>query len=340
MKIKHGIIAIIIIALFLIAIFTINQNEKTRVIIIFHAGSLSIPFDELSKEFEKKYGIEARREAAGSIATIKKVTELGKRADIVASADHILIEKMMEPKYAKYCIQFATNRIVIAYTEKSKYSYEINESNWYKIMERRGVRFGFSDPNKDPCGYRAMMVIQLASLYYNDSIFENLIEKNTPIRKEKQGENYTIIVPDSSNLASNYKIMIRPMEIDLMAALETNEIDYLFIYKSVAMQHASSGVKYIELPSYMDLSSPEMMNYYRKVSVKLADGREIKAAPIIYGITIPENAEHEKYAIEFLKFLLSPDGQQILKENGLTPLNPAICDHKDLLPESIKQYVE
>lgn len=337
-KISKYAIAFLLLTILITAAF-LSSTPKKRMV-IYHAGSLSIPFASISSEFEKEYGIHVRRQAAGSVATIKKVTELGKKADIVASADYSLIQSMMEPEYADYCIQFATNSMVIAYTDKSAYHSEINESNWFKIMERKGVRFGFSDPNKDPCGYRAMMVIQLASMYYNETIFHELIEKNSAIKLKEENNSYIINVPDSEELSSDEKIMIRPMEVDLMASLEAGEIDYLFIYESVAKQHAVSGVKYIHLPDSIDLSNPDMEENYSHVYVRKGDGKLIKAKPIVYGITIPKNAEHKEYAIKFLQFLLGEKGRKILYENGQIPLQPAICDHKDLVPDAIKPYIK
>ncbi|HHO56935.1 MAG TPA: extracellular solute-binding protein, partial [Thermoplasmatales archaeon] len=211
----------------------------------------------------------------------------------------------------------------------------------YRILMKNDVRFGFSNPNKDPCGYRTMMVIQLAEIYYkNGSIFDELIEKNTPIKCEEEGENYTIYVPDSMQLSSNDRVMLRDMEVDLMAALETGEIDYLFIYGSVATQHAPSGVKFVELPPEIDLSGIAYKDLYTRVKIVLHDGRVIKAKPIVYGVTIPSNAEHPDMAVEFLKMLLGEEGQKILEDNGQIPITPAICKNKDLLPPSLKPYVE
>lgn len=340
MQARYILVLTTIIIAILIIIVLLNRNEEES-IKIFHAGSLSIPFDDLAKEFEKEYRIKVYREAAGSVSTIKKITNLRKHADIVASADYTLIEDMMEPDYSDYCIQFATNSIVIAYTDESRYNKEINRDNWYEILGRNGVRFGFSDPNKDPCGYRTMMVLQLASIYYhNEMIFDDLIEKNTPIKNNYTNNSYIVYIPDSSSLISNEKIMIRPMEIDLMAALESNEIDYLFIYESVARQHAVSGVRYITLGDAIDLSNPERLDDYNKVTIEMIDGREITAKPIVYGITIPKNAEHKDYAVKFIELLLGEKGREILIKNGQKPLQPAICDHKDLLPDSIKPYVK
>ena len=336
--------AIVFIAFFvsIISALILLHQEKKESIVVLHAGSLSIPFSELEEKFEKKYSVDVRREAAGSVATIKKVTELGKRADLVASADYTLIEDMMEKHgYANYCIEFAKNSIIIAYTDKSLYSSEINSSNWYEILAKKNVRFGFSNPNKDPCGYRTMMVIQLAEIYYNnEGIFEELIEGNTPITCEENNGNYTIHVPDSTQLSSTNKIMLRDMEVDLMAALEAGEIDYLFIYRSVAIQHAPSGVKFIELPPQIDLSELEYEPLYEKVEVLSSDGEKIKAKPIVYGVTIPTNAENEEMAIEFLKMLLGEEEKQVFIENGQLPISPAICDNKDFLPPALKPYVK
>ena len=49
-------------------------------------------------------------EASGSVTAIRKVTQLGKKASIVASADYTLIPEMMFPEYAEWYIIFATNQ--------------------------------------------------------------------------------------------------------------------------------------------------------------------------------------------------------------------------------------
>ena len=61
-------------------------------------------------------------EPAGSLVCARKITELKKPCDIIASADYFVINELLIPEYTKWSVRFATNEIVIAYSEKSKYS--------------------------------------------------------------------------------------------------------------------------------------------------------------------------------------------------------------------------
>ena len=308
---------------------------------VFHAGSLGEPFQELEAEFEAQHpGVDVQREAAGSAQSIKKITELGKKADVLASADYALIPSMMMPKYADWYAAFARNQMIIAYTNKSKYSNEINTNNWYEILRRPDVNFGFSNPNDDPAGYRAQMVTQLAETFYNDSkIYDDLIQNNTNITATAE-ENGTVLinVPPSEAISPNTsKIMLRSAEVDLSSALETGEIDYLYIYRSVAEQRS---FKYVELPPQIDLGSVEYAGNYSKVQVQVANGDVNTGSPIVYGVTIPTNAENPKLATEFVKLLLDKPGQQIFIKNGQPPIVPAIAEGKDKMPAELQAFVK
>ncbi len=305
---------------------------------IFHAGSLSVPFKELEAKFEEKYNIDVKREAAGSVTTTRKVTDAGKIADVVAVADYTLIPTLMFDEYADWYGRFAKNQMVIAYTEQSEYSEEINSENWYKILEKDGVSFGISDPNQDPCGYRSQMVIELAENYYgNDQIFENLIEANSDIKDNETENSKMVIMPGSSEANPNDKIMLRPKETDLVSGLETGEIDYFFIYRSVAQQH---GFDFVQLPSEIDLSSVEYAVNYKSAKVKRASGEVAVGKPIVYGITIPKNSENPEMASKFVEFVLSETGDEVMQTNGQPHISPAVVNNKKNTPDALSDLVE
>jgi molybdate/tungstate transport system substrate-binding protein len=284
---------------------------------IFHAGSLTIPFAQVSEEFNKLYpDVEILSEGAGSQTTIRKHTELGRECGVIGSADYTIIPELMFPEYADWYITFACNRMVIAYTDKSRFADDINQNNWYQILQSEGVKYGRADPNQDPCGYRALMVWQLAEDFYHvPGLYGKLYGADGDI--------------------------MRPKSVDLIALLESGDLDYAFEYSSVAAQHK---LNFIDLPPQIDLSSDEFKDYYAKAEVKVAGKKPgefltIKGKPIVYGVTIPKNFPRQEIAIAWVDFLLSPQGQAIMEASGQPPITPATND-KSKLPDRLTSYIE
>jgi len=307
---------------FLICILLIVGCGEEEKLIIFHAGSLSKPMEDLSTAFKKRHpNVEIQREASGSLVAARKVSELGREADVVAVADYRVIKHILMPDHADWYVKFAGNRIVIAYTERSRYGDRINSENWYEILSRKDVRFGRSDPNMDPCGYRTLMVWQLADIYYKDklggkSIYKSLME-NCPPSNIRQGS------------------------VELLPQLESLDLDYAFEYLSVAKQHR---LKYVELPREIDLSDPDMEEFYAQAKVRITGKRPgefitVEGAPIVYGVTIPKGAPHFDLAVQFVDLMLSDEGRSIMDKNGQPPIHPAVAVGISKMPPRLRKYV-
>ncbi|WP_148883866.1 tungstate ABC transporter substrate-binding protein WtpA [Thermococcus aciditolerans] len=338
-----GIALIALLVLSVIAAGCINGSEnsglKEATLVVFHAGSLSIPFQQLEKEFsdyaEKNLGYKVtfQDEASGSVAAVRKVTDLGKKADVVGVADYTLIPQLMVPNYTDFYVIFATNEIVIAFTEESKYADEMkaHPEKWYEILARDDVSFGFSDPNQDPCGYRSVMVMKLADYYYDKPIFETLVERNTNIYF-----NGSMVVAPKDIQIKNDRVVIRPKETDLTALVESGSLDYFFIYKSVAEQH---NLSYITLPNEINLKDFNKADFYGKVSIYIGStGKVIKAKPIVYGVTVPKDAPNSELAMEFLKYLLGENGRRVFQENHQDFIWPPVAFGN--VPDEIKPLVK
>ncbi len=302
--------------LFVLSGCTNSARVKQRELIIFHAGSLSVPFTELKQQYEKQNpGVRVLLEPAGSLVCARKITELKKPCDIMASADYFVINQLLIPEYTDWSIRFATNEIVIAYTEKAAYSGEITADNWIDVLQKEDVIYGRADPDNDPCGYRTIMTFLLAEKYYNrKGISDSFVLKN--------------------------KDFVRPKEVDLIALMEANAIDYMFQYKSVAIQH---GLKFIELPDEINLGNPSMSQLYGSVYVDVVGNKpgttmRVTGEFINYSLTILEDAPHSKDALDFVSFLLSKEGMDVFRKNGQEPMIPYYTDQPAKIPALLLKY--
>jgi molybdate/tungstate transport system substrate-binding protein len=296
-----------------------TETEMSGTLQIFNAGSLTAPFEQISEEFNKIHpDVEILAEAAGSATTIRKVTELGKECGVIGSADYLLIPELMFPDYADWYIIFASNEMCICYTDQSQFANEINGNNWYEILQREGVTYGRSDPDQDPCGYRTLMVWQLAEKHYSAAagLYDSLYEA--------AGD------------------LMRPKSVDLIALLQSGDLDYAFEYSSVAQQQ---NLEYVELPPEINLSDVDFEDFYAQAEVEIA-GTEPGATivmvgkPIVYGVTIPKNFPRQELAIAWVDFLLSDKGMDIMAANYQTPIIPAKTNDASKLPESLSKYVK
>ncbi len=268
-------------------------------LVVFNAGSLARPIRAALDSFAAAQGITTEQESAGSLETARKLTELGKIPDIVALADEHVIPALLMPDHATWYVRFARNRMVVAYTDRSRYASEINADNWHEVLIRSDVQVARADPNLDPNGYRTLLTWQLAERFYNEPQLSARLLAAAPDRN------------------------VRPNEAALVALLEAGEMDYIWSYESMAR---NSGFRYVQLPPAVDLSSLADSAQYAAATVKvtgrsLGDTIVIRGQPIVYAFTIPRAAPHPELAARFAAWLLSADGKRVLRAQMLDVLD-------------------
>jgi molybdate/tungstate transport system substrate-binding protein len=248
--------------------------------------------------------------------------------------------------YATWHLQFATNRLGIAYTPQSAYAGEITADNWYEVVARPDVLLGLSDPRFDACGYRGLMAAKLSEAYYgNDAILHDLFGSrfSPTIRVEARDGVETILVPETLRPKDDSGLVVRGSSVRLLGLLESGDLDYAFEYESVSRQH---GLEFLPLPPEIDLSDEARAADYARVSVSLDYQRfasvkpEFVGGPIVYGVTIPFNTPHPELAAEFLRFLVGPEGQAVMARNQQPMVVPPIADNVEAVPGSLKELVE
>ena len=154
------------------------------------------------------------------------MTELGRTPDALMLVDEDVIAGLM-PTHIDWYVRFATNQIVVAYTDRSKAANTINSENWWHALLRPGVTIGRADPDVAPAGRRALALLRRAETYYHERGLGDRLLAQAKLR------------------------YVRPNATELAALLETGEVDYILDYESVARQY---GFKFISLPE--DLAEP------------------------------------------------------------------------------------
>jgi molybdate/tungstate transport system substrate-binding protein len=282
-------------------------------LIVFGAGTLSTPFTaELAAFGKQNPGVTIHSQFGASGDMVKHITQLDQPADVLGVADYSLIPKLMSDPakpHAAWYLGFVSNQITFAYTSHSKGAAQLTPANWYKVLAEPGVRIGRSNPAADPSGYQILQMLQLAQGYYHDPTLAASVLKNSP---------------DSS---------VAETETSLLAALQSGQIDYLAIYRSSALEQ---HLKYIALPAQINLSDQAMAAAYAKVTIHAGSLGARTARPIIYGLTIPSTAPDAALGQKFISFVLSGQGQAIMRGNGFVVISPALASGQAKVPAPLQ----
>lgn len=268
---------------------------------VFNAGSLAVPFHRLLQAFAVRYpGVEPAQENSGSLAAVRKLTELDRIPDVLAVADYALIPDLLIPRYTTWYATFATNSLTLVYTDRSNGAREITPQNWFRVLQHPEVRWGYADPALDPAGYRTRMAFQLAERHYGEAGLARRLS------------------------AAAHPRYMRGKSADLVALIQLGELDYAWTYTSLARLH---GLRLVPLPSEVSLGEPALAEWYGTASVRLPgatlagkDSVEFRGRPISYALTVPRHAPHPEAAVAFVQFVASAEGRAILEAANLTAL--------------------
>ncbi|MEW2506236.1 extracellular solute-binding protein [Amycolatopsis sp. NPDC047767] len=284
----------------------------TGTLIVNGAGTLAKPFTAMIAAFKAENpGVTVQSRFAGSVEVVRGITELHNPVDVLGVADYSLIpSKMYGTQFANWYVGFASNRITFAYTDQSKGAAGLTADNWFQVLAQPGVRIGRSNPDTDPSGYQTLQMLALAQNHYHQPNLSAAVLANSP--------------PET----------MVGTETQLLPAVSTGQIDYLGIYRSDALQH---HLRFLDLPSQIDLSDPAQAAAYATVSVPTSSGPRT-GKPIVYALTVPTNAPNATAGLRFVEFVLSPAGQKIMSDNGFTVVNPAVAGVADgaQVPASVR----
>jgi len=189
--------------------------------VVFVAASLNNAFRAEFDSFTARTGTVVLMESGASVEHARKITDLGRVPDLIVLADEDIFPRLLAPRHVTWWATFARNRMVVAYTDRSRLHDSITAGNWYEIVTRPGVEVGRSDPKIAPVGYHALEVFTLAERRYARPGLEKRLLASAPPKN------------------------IRGNAADLAALLAAGELDYIYEYESVAR---ANGFRFVQLP--------------------------------------------------------------------------------------------
>lgn len=272
------------------------RKPRPDTLVVYTAASLATPLRAALDTFARRTGAVVQVEHGASLELARRITDLRRIPDVIALADHEVFPELLMPGHVSWYATFARNRMVIAYTDRSRHAAEAASEDWRALLMRDDVLVGRTDPVLAPAGYRALLVYALAESFYRDSGLARRLSSRTP--------------PE----------LLRGNAAELAALLSAGELDYIVEYESLARAH---GFRILALPAQIDLGTEAQSDRYATAAVRVATRRDSvtrRGMPILYGLSVPRRAPHPATGLRFAQMLLGADGQAILRRGHVDAL--------------------
>lgn len=270
---------------------------------ILTVGELTPAIRLVADSFSAREAVQVDMDTLPSLGTARALSAMEVTADIVALTDAALIARLLVPDQAAWHLEFARNRLVIAFRDSSRRAATIDSSSWPSVLQRRDTRVGMANPGRSTLGIQTLLAMQLAESH----------RKEVGLARRLRAA-----VPDSG-------IYVSPRS--LLLALQEGALDYAWLYESAARR---AGLRYLRLPAAVDLGEEAERATYATAAIVLpiastpdslaepspADSAEVRGAPLRYALTIPRRATSPPLAERFVRYLFSPEGRRILRSSS------------------------
>lgn len=296
-----------------------DSGKSVRVL---HAGSLTnLVSLSLTPAFEKNCGADVTNLGGPAVGIANSIKDGSATGSVYMSADANVNRQLMGKKngdWVRWYLTFARNAEVINYTPESKFFADLEQARlgkvpWYEVVSQPGFVLGRTDPNTDPGGYYAVMVAQLAQRHY----------KIPGLKKKVLGSTMN---PD--------QVLAAP---EFTKTVSGKTPDANFGYVSSAKD---KKLHYIALPKQINLSAPKYATFYNKVSFTNAKGVTLRGAPIYDSVTVLQRSKYRRAAIDFVRFLLSPRGHELVLSRGFLPGKVLLGGDRGAVPKDLRRFID
>jgi len=298
-------------------------------LILYSADSFVIEARALESAFTNSTGIMmAPPKSGGSLLLASEIAQ-GNPVSVFISLSHGAVTAAhLGNESSGWAIAFASDQMTLAYSNATLQNSAGDAvvaacnsavaanttaawNNCFTMLTSGSVKVGTGNPNADPSGYRGWIVLEAAGqAYANDSSFYG------------------------DRLISNNGNVTAASAADLIAPLQTGQIQFLWIYKSSAIAHK---LNYLQLPGQVNLGDSKYSSVYSKFSYQLATGVETGGVIRLW-ITVPADSTDTADSLQFVAFIVK-NSPTLLSLYGLVPTTPARLYNSTTVSPLLQQLV-
>ncbi|MDG6908685.1 MAG: substrate-binding domain-containing protein [Nitrososphaerota archaeon] len=322
------VILIVLVVLASVGVYFVSRPSGGGTLIIYSADAYVSEVSYLSQGFSNQSGIETSPPKGGGTFSLAQQIADGNPVSVFVSVSRSAVtSSYLKSEASGWAIAFASDQMALAYSNASASNpaakeviraYEAatssnNSKEWsgfYSSLTSGSVKVGISNPAADPAGLRGWLVLEAAGMVY------------------AQNESYF-----ASRMLQNLGNITGASAADLVAPLESGQIQFLFIYRSAAVSH---GLEYLKLPSAVNFGDPKYTGFYSQFEYATSKGTE-SGSPILLLVTVPSDATNPSGSLAFVSYIVQHRSE--LESFGLTPLSPAVLYNDTSVPTQISKLV-
>ena len=304
-------------------------SSTSSPLILYTADSFVIEATVLESAYTNSTGVMmAPPKSGGSLLLASEIAQ-GNPVSVFISLSHGAVTAAhLGNQSSGWAIAFASDQMTLAYSNatlqnsaanatvsacKSALAADTN-SSWntcFTMLTSGSVKIGTGNPNADPSGYRGWIVLEAAGQAFanNSSFYEDRLISN------------------SGNVTAGSAA-------DLIAPLQTGQIQFLWIYKSSAVAHK---LNYLQLPGRVNLGSSKYSSFYSKFSYTITSGVQTGGVIRLW-ITVPADSTDTADSLQFVAFVVK-NSPTLLTPYGLVPTTPAKLYNSTTVPPLLQQLV-
>lgn len=332
---KLAIVVIVVIILVAVAggasyYFVSMRGSPSSPLILYTADAYVAEANTLESGFTNSSHLQMAPPKAGASFLLAQEIAQGNPVSVFISVAKPAVESLyLKNESSGWAVAFAADQMSIAYSNATLQnsaamtvinSYDTAVStnsttawyNFYSNLTSSSVKVGISNPNSDPAGFRAWMVLQSAGYIYANNDTGYFVNR---------------MLSNSGNVTASSAA-------DLVAPLVAGQIQFLFIYRSaIEPQHLNS----LQLPSGVNFGNVAYNAFYSQFTYTISSGVQ-QGSAIILWITVPKDSTDYTDSVKFVAYVIQ-NSQTLLKPFGLTSIVPPKIYNDTSIPASLQQLI-